>query len=787
MRQVIKYVLSLVLLFFSGSQCLAQNETDNWYFGNRAALNFSTCTPTVVLGNQMIAAEGCASISDAQGNLLFYTDGIRVWNRNNLVMQNGTGLFGNASSTQSGVIVPQPGNDSLYYIFTVDEDYGNKGLCYSIVNIKRNAGLGEVIVKNVNILALAHEKITAVRHANKADIWVITRQCTSDKYFAWLVTASGVAATRVVSVSPNLIPNPVPASRGYLKPSPDGKKLAAAFEEQDYLEVADFNNQTGAVSNIAKISSRPSTLSDIFEASPYGVEFSPNSKLLYVTSSIRFRNNPNNNFYIHQYSVTAPDSVSMANSVQLVDSGGSVTNPTYYAFTAMQLAKNGKIYVVQGFDNKLGVINNPDVPGMGCNTQFDAVNLGGGFTHVGLPTFIQSYFDPNYRVYNYSYTEDCNKQLSFTLQTGFAYDSLRWNFDDPSSGGNNVSVVPNPTHTYSSNGPRNVQLYVFNRYGCINKIDTITKQIVVGNKYFSLGSDTSICVGDSLLLNATVAGATSYVWSTGAITPTIRIAVPGIYWCDVNFGGCTYRDSLTLGNKPYPVVNLGMDTTICEDNTLTLNATNLSSTYLWQDGSTLPTYLVAQKGTYNVIVNKAGCIAKDTINIDYQMKPGFTLGQDIQLCLGASYVVKPAINSSVSLQGLHYLWQDGSTNATLTVNREGTYRLDISNACGFASDEMHVIKGVCELYIPNAFTPNGNNKNDIFKAGFGDNISEFQIEVFNRYGQLVFKTNDRNKGWDGNVHGKPQQAGTYTWAVRYKTFTGGNMWQQMQGTVLLLR
>ena len=82
--------------------------------------------------------------------------------------------------------------------------------------------------------------------------------------------------------------------------------------------------------------------------------------------------------------------------------------------------------------------------------------------------------------------------MSFTLNTGFAYDSLRWNFNDPGSGLNNVSVIPNPMHTYSLSGVRNVQLYVFNRYGCIDKVDTITKQIPVGNKYFNLGIDTSI-------------------------------------------------------------------------------------------------------------------------------------------------------------------------------------------------------------------------------------------------------------------------------------------------------
>jgi gliding motility-associated-like protein len=791
MRNKLYNVSLSFFLFLTIKISYAQNQTDNWYFGNKAALNFSTCNPTVVNGSQINTLEGCATISDVNGNLLFYTDGIKVWNKLNLVMQNGTGLFGHTSSTQSGVMIPQPGNDSIYYIFTIDDQAGNKGLCYSIVNINHNAGLGEVILKNINILTSANEKITAVRHFNKQDIWVLTRQCMSDKYYAWLVTAGGVSASPVISTSPNFLGPPVPASRGYLKPSTDGKKIVCAFDESLFMEISDFNNQTGTISNTIKINSKPSPLLGFGIWGTYGAEFSANNKFLYVRHMQIYSNPcptcPSYNYYIYQFNVTTFDSVFIANSAVLIDSGGTVVNPSRNDYGSLQLAKNGKIYIAQWGSNKLSVINKPDVSGTACNFQIDAVDLGTGLSQYGLPTFIQSYFDPNFRVYDYSYSEDCNKNVSFTLNTAFVYDSLRWNFDDPSSGGNNVSTLPNPMHSYSSNGMRNVQLYVFNRYGCIDKIDTITKQISVGNKYFTLGIDTSICAGDTLLLNATAVGATAYSWSIGAITPSIKVTLPGIYWCDVTVLGCTYRDSLNfLGYKPYPIVNLGIDTTICEDDTHLLNATNLNSTYIWQDGSTQPTYQVTQKGTYDVRVNMGGCIMKDTINIDYKLKPRFTLGQDLQLCLGNTYILKPGFTNAVSLQNLNYLWQDGSVNPTLSINQHGTYRLEISNSCGFTSDEIEITKGICELYVPNAFTPDGNLKNDVFKPGYIDNLFDFQLQVFNRYGQLIFNTNDRNEGWDGKVSGRIQPAGTYTWRIQYRTAATG-LKQEMQGTVILLR
>jgi len=701
-------------------------------------------------------------------------------------MQNGTGLVGDPSSTQSGVIVPQPGNDSIYYVFTIDMEGGNKGLCYSIVNINHNGGLGEVLIKNVNILAWANEKLTAVRHFNKTDIWVITRQFNSDKYFAWLVSNTGVSASPVISTSPNYLGSPVAISRGYLKPSPNGKEIVAGFEAFPFFEISHFDSKTGVVSNTIKLSSHPSTIKMQGTSGSYGVEFSPNNKLLYISTRVDVACGmcQNYNYYINQYNVAVFDSSSIANSAALIDSGGSVVNPSYYLYGALQLARNGKIYIAQYDVNRLSVINDPDVPGLGCGFQVDAINLGSGRSQLGLPTFIQSYFDPNYRAYDYSYSEDCNKNISFTLNTSFAYDSLRWNFDDSSSGVNNSSALPNPVHSYSSNGTRNVQLYILNQYGCISKIDTISKQIIVGNKYFSLGKDTSICVGDSLVLNASVTGANGYSWNTSATTPSIRITQQGIYWCDVSLGGCTYRDSLVLGNKPYPLVDLGIDTTICANKTLSLNATSPNSTYLWQDGNTMPIYTATQKGTYHVRVNMDGCITGDTINIKYELKPDFTLGNDKTLCLGNSLVLKPAITNGASPQSLNYLWQDGSTNPTYTVTQQGLYKLAINNICGSASGEINITRGICELYVPNAFSPGG--KNYIFKSEYGDNITQFHMQIFNRYGQLVFETIDKFKGWDGNFKGAQQPQGTYTWMINYKT-SADSSWQSMQGNVILLR
>src|SRR6185295_5787743 len=179
------------LLLFCGLVSHAQKEADHWYFGHLAGLDFSGGSPVAVSDGTLVTEEGCASISDKAGNLLFYTDGGVVFNRNHVIMPNGSGLKGNISSTQSAVVVKSPGNDSIYYVFTIGSESQTTGFCYSIVNMKKDNGKGDVTLKNVNLYLGAHEKIGAVLHCDQKSTWVVIRQWESDAYLAYLVTASG--------------------------------------------------------------------------------------------------------------------------------------------------------------------------------------------------------------------------------------------------------------------------------------------------------------------------------------------------------------------------------------------------------------------------------------------------------------------------------------------------------------------------------------------------------------------------------------------------------------------
>jgi len=147
-----KFIPFFVFTFLTLSLS-AQNQANIWYFGHNAGLDFNGGDPVALNDGALFTDEGVATISDYNGNLLFYTDGKVVWNKNHQIMPNGTGLLGHASSTQSAVIVPQPSNSDLYYIFTVDYTASSGGMAYSVVDMDLENGLGNVSnVKNVPLI-----------------------------------------------------------------------------------------------------------------------------------------------------------------------------------------------------------------------------------------------------------------------------------------------------------------------------------------------------------------------------------------------------------------------------------------------------------------------------------------------------------------------------------------------------------------------------------------------------------------------------------------------------------
>ncbi|GAA3599044.1 T9SS type B sorting domain-containing protein [Flavivirga amylovorans] len=400
---MMKKIITFTILCFS-LHSYAQNEASNWYFGSNAGIRFNpNGTITELTDGQLNTDEGCTTISDVDGNLLFYTDGITVWDRLHRPMPNangiaGNGLYGDPSSTQSAIVIPKPKDPNIYYIFTADTSLNGDpdlGFHYSEVDMRLNGTFGDVISKNINLLLNSTEKISAVvKDCNTQALWVITLSSLNgnpadtvfNTFHAYEVTDTGIQTTPVSSTFNDLA---VIDQRGYLKLSPDGTKLACA-NSVDGLFLYDFDVDTGIVSNQEKINinfSRPGK-----RQSPYGIEFSQNNNILYVTTYY----NPETNEELRspaeqygallQYDLTATN----INTTEVV-----IDNRQTYR-GSLQLGPDGRIYRAMSITYPQGspflsVINNPNVLGTACNYEHNAIRLSRN-SRQGLPPFITSFF-----------------------------------------------------------------------------------------------------------------------------------------------------------------------------------------------------------------------------------------------------------------------------------------------------------------------------------------------------------------------------------------------------------
>ncbi len=352
----------------------AQQEASNWHFGYGAGLQFTHGKP-VFQKSSMNQWEGCASISDSKGKLLFYTNGAVAWNRQHKIMPNGKALKGHNSSTQSSVIVKKPRSSHLYYLFTVTSSGGKDGMQYSVVDMLAQEGLGDITEKNIPLLTPVCEKITAVYHHNKKDIWIITHKFNSDEYYAYLLTEDGISTQPVISPTGNTISDGQLNTIGYLKSSPNGTKLAAAHMTS-FTELMDFDASSGRISNPIKL------LHDT-RSFAYGIEFSRNAELLYVT--LMDHTNGTGGYNILQYRVgTNADSV---NDSKYVVSKGNVGG----AAGALQLGPDNKMYIAFNQKKFLGCILFPDQAGDACKFELEHISLAPAKSGLGLPSFMQSY------------------------------------------------------------------------------------------------------------------------------------------------------------------------------------------------------------------------------------------------------------------------------------------------------------------------------------------------------------------------------------------------------------
>ncbi len=492
--------VTIILIIVAIPSILLSQYDNIWHFGDYAGLDFSNGSPTVINDGRTNTQEGVATMCDSKGELLLYTDGSTVWNRNHFTMANGWGLNSSFSTTQT-LIVKQPCSDNIFYIFSLDAQGGSKGINYSVADLSNNS-LGSVIQKNVKIWDRAQEKITAVKHENNKDIWIITHDHAtitdpSDTFMVFLLTANGLNPDPVISTVGKRFRS---QGMGTLTTSSDGNTIAMSnmFSGSGTLELFDFDRLTGKLSNPTIVSNNFITSQG--EIGCYGITFSPDDKKLYAITNASTFYTPTP-YLLFQFDISIRDSATIANSKVTLD---TLTKPS-----AIQLAPDGKVYFTgSGLVNSdsLSVIHNPNASGFACNYQKNAIYLNGAKIRLGLPNITHWTFnqpDIDFTSNDVCIGDSVNFEFDLCSVEDFVV-SLKWDFGDGS-----MDSIASPAHIYAYSGTYDVQLSVITN---VNDTFSITKQVIIYDLPVSLLPDSiTISENESAILNAGNAS-NSYQW-----------------------------------------------------------------------------------------------------------------------------------------------------------------------------------------------------------------------------------------------------------------------------------
>jgi hypothetical protein len=519
LRSRILFLITFLIL--SATELTAQaHQRDHWYFGLRAGLKFTNTSVEPVNDGRTSQVNATACMSDDDGNLLFYTDGNHIWNRDHQVMENGDDIDGyDGNYAQQVVIVHHPGDANIFYVLYVSErnfPTHLHRLKYSIVNMSVDNGV--VDVKNVtlptdDILV----KIAAVEQTGER-FWVITQGDRTGKYFAFTGTRSGIDATPVVTDTGVVTLHSF--DYGELRFSPDGKTLAATNAFSQRLSLFKFDFNSGALTDPLFISAD----------NPTSIEFAPAGKLMYVTSISNCSINT-----LYQYDISSYSQSAITNSRIGIGNASNIG--------MLQRGPDNIIYVGRrdpsgcNFYSYIGTIGSPDVRGIGAVFNAQSIHLQTGTTFQGLPNFsIVTCADYTTLPANISV---CNEP-SYTIDLSESIAELRW--DDGS-----IQPVRKITHP----GVYTVESTV----GSCRESDFTTITFTTNTANFS--SDTVLTFNFPVILSPVgEAPSGSIAWQDNSTGNTFEANEPGNFSFTSTINSCINRDTIVVGLRELFIPNV---------------------------------------------------------------------------------------------------------------------------------------------------------------------------------------------------------------------------------------
>ncbi len=691
-------------------------------------------------------------VNSCDGKLLFFeVDSLASWKhlRDSL----GNKLINSDSlvSTIAGpaIVSKISLNEDLFLYFS-----RNDRVHYS--RIEKNQINGEYVVTLKNIpIDTTTGGMYITKHANGTDKWLILTQRTMSRLKVYHISSNGIITSHSTFSHPRFYHNQSGNER--LHVSPDGTKLLSQNRSDMHFELLQFDPGTGQLSNPIFIPPIRNIISNPIWT--YNFIFSPNGSKLYVVD-------PGGSGMV-QFDLTHLDSATIDQSRQWISSSISL-------FWDVTLAPDGALYMLGRMGRNrnqwapphtlnFSRIRFPDLPFPAClfeDTVYTTAPLiipSSALEDIIMPRFPLHFFYPgrfSVIANDVCFGDTARMHL-------YDYDNLNgivWDFGDPLSSSNSDTVFA-PTHYYSAPGTYTITAIV----DYCNKADTLRKTIFVWGEPSSPAlPDTALCMGSDLPLALPVQPGNSVLWSSGDSSWSTRFSSPGWQWVEISNACFSTRDSFYVSLHDAPKSGLPTDTNGCPGDVLLLTPAAGDYSWAWQDGSTAP-LSVTESGTYALLMTNACGTFVHEVQVQFRAAPVLALN-DTSRCEGQFYRIELAD----TWQGA-YQWDDGSSERIRILTDSGWYSAQITNPCGTASDAFYLslVDCECHMYLPTAFTPNGDGLNDELVVITRCPLSDFQLEVYNRWGQQIFMSNDISRGWDGTYQGELAPPGSYPFLIRY--------------------
>ncbi|WP_420387997.1 gliding motility-associated C-terminal domain-containing protein [Roseivirga sp.] len=672
-----------------------EGQTANiWYFGNGAGIDFNEeegLDPpprSITEAHAMNAPAGTSTISDANGDVLFYTNGTSVWNRENGKMPNGSEIGGDSTAVQSVMIIPLPEDETIYYVFTTQEVYGENSfeLKYAIVDMKADNGRGDVTLKDITLYANNTERLAAFEVGG--GFWLLAHEYGNHTFRSYPITVDGIGNPVLSSAGGIHTYNFANTAQTGMKFSADGQRIAVTIAEdtEDYVELFRFDQTTGEVSEFEyRI--------DLNEGGPandevYDAHFSTGGNKLFVTMNNRSGGSPGGRVLEYRVDSLSTETTRLASRTNIAASSGLNVN-----FGQIQTGPDGGLYVAvespgnPGASAFVSQINaNEDTAAFSALTP-QSVLLTVGNSRLGLPNFVQNNANPQQLPGMSAPDETCVEQRIEMTGSGTSdIDIFVWSITDQSDNSTIFSAEGQDTayvFTESQAGLYNISLNISNRCG----FDTTLVQPiqVLGTPETpTIPQAIALCEGDTQTLDARQGlpndPTLTYEWtdSQGNVVSTAQtytVTQQEIYTVTIsNALGCSSSGEVFVG-PPFEI-QLPEASTICQNAPLTLDPQVTANNYIWtvinpdNSTTTLPnqrraTVDSSTPGEYLYVVSiedpiSVGCFVNDTTRVTVNPLAQATAQNIINPACGAT-------NGSFELN----LTSTGSYSYTVTGNSAG--------------------------------------------------------------------------------------------------------------------